>query len=273
MRVAILLLTISVSFSAYGQIYKCVDTEGRTSFSNVPCVDPAGVSEKVRVQTSQVGALATPEQIDQHRHEIYNPPPRQQTKVTVIRDSTTGGPMDQMVNRRLDAREERVRQARSERSASGVTVVSDSGRESQLERAARLRHEERMYGINQDAPTESPIQQGLLPAEIDDREVRFRPNQDPLDRRLQQIKNKIDDPRPHDFSKHRCSSEKPRRGVVKVGREEIWPGMRKNDVRRSIGGPSSVNSVLVGHEQWVYRLTDGRSLFVYFEGQCVSSIQ
>lgn len=271
MRLAIFLMTLLLPWLAHGQIYKCVDSQGRTSFSNTTCADPSGKSEEVRVQPFSAESLATPEEIERRSQDIRSPVPRQPTKVTVVRDSTTGSRRDQAINRRLDAREERVRQAQSEGPASRVTVVRDSSRESQLERAARLRREEAALGLTSSPPSRPAATH--YPPEINDREVPYNPRQSPLDRRLQQIQNKVSDPRPQDGSTAHCSKGRPSRGVVKVGGKEIWPGMRQHTIRRLIGSPATVNSVLVGQEQWVYRLASGRSLFVYMNGQCVSSIQ
>lgn len=273
MRPAILLIALSLSFAAHGQVYKCVDSEGRTTFSNVTCADPEGESEEVRVQVNRLGTFATQEQIEQHQHEMQSPSQRQRTRVTVVHDSSTEDPstLGGIVNRNLRIRDERLQEAR-DANPGPVTVVRDSGRESQLEKAVRIRHEERLYNDKAGAPASQAPQRQPLP-EIDDREVHYKMGQAPLDRRLQQIENKVNDPRPQDVSRAACVDKKPSRGIVRVGREELWPGMTTQEVRRKIGRPDSVNSILVGREQWVYREPGGGSLYIYTQGLCVESIQ
>lgn len=269
MRKLILFITLLAPV-AHGQIFKCTDADGRVTFSNVSCPTPGGQTESVNVQTNSMGTFASPEQIDQHQQDLRNPSARQRTKVTVVRDSTTGGELDQIVNRRLDEREKRVNQALSENPRK-VTVVNDSGRESQWDRARRLRQDEAALGIG--TKQTPPPASSVPPIEINDREVPYSTRQDPLDRRIEQVRNKVNDPRPQDGSTAACSDSRPSRGIVRVGRKEIWPGMRQAEVRRLIGSPDSVNSVIVGREQWVYRNAEGDSLFVYMNGACVSSIQ
>ena len=111
------------------------------------------------------------------------------------------------------------------------------------------------------------------PVEINDREVEYDPRQSDLDRRLDQIRNKVNDPRPQDGSRHACTKARPARGIIKVGREEVWVGMSQLEVRRRLGTPRSVNSFLVGQEQWAYTKPNGGSLFVIFNGLCASSMR
>lgn len=122
--------------------------------------------------------------------------------------------------------------------------------------------------------TAKPLRPAAAPQlEIDTREVPYRMTDDPMDRRLKQIQNKIDDPRAQDAATDACRNGRPNRGVVKVRGKNIWPGMRGYDVRRLLGSPDSVNSFLVGQEQWSYREPHGGAILVYIKGQCVASIQ
>lgn len=258
---------------AYSQVYKCISSDGKVSFANVPCTTPEGVSEIVNTQTNQIGTFATPEQVRETEYARSNPS-SSTMKVTVVPDpraedpSTLGG----LINRRLREKEEAIARKRKE-NPSGVTVVHDSSRESQAARAVRLRREAREVGLTSSPRATTSSQPDYAPPEINDREVHYNPNQSPLDRRLKQIENKMNDPRPQDGSREACRARKPKRGIVRIGQKEIWQGMTSSEVRSAIGSPSSVNSLIVGTEQWVYHLADNRSLFVYIKGQCVSSIQ
>lgn len=269
----IILVVFMAPVLVYGQVYKCVTPDGKVSFANVPCPTPEGVSETVNTQTNQLGTFATPKQIRENEYARSNPS-SSAMKVTVVPDprvedpSTLGG----LVNRRLREKEEAIAKKRQE-NPSGVTVVHDSSRESQAARAVRLRREAREVGLTSAPKAIVSSQSDYVPSEINDREVHYNPNQSPLDRRLKQIENKMNDPRPQDGSREACRARKPKRGIVRVGQKEIWQGMTSSEVQRAIGSPSSVNSLIVGTEQWVYSLNDGRSLFVYIKGQCVSSIQ
>lgn len=48
------------------------------------------------------------------------------------------------------------------------------------------------------------------------------------------------------------------------GRGQIQVGMTAEDVRRSIGGPSSVNRASYG-DQWIYEQPDGSRLYLYID--------
>lgn len=269
----IMLAVFMIPVFAYGQVYKCATPDGKVSFAHVPCSTPDGVSETVNTQTNQLGSFATPEQIKETEYARSNPS-SSAMKVTVVPDPRVEDPstFNGLINRRLREKEEAIAKKRKENS-SGVTVVHDSSRESQAARAVRLHREARELGLTSapKAATSSPSD--YMPAEINDREVHYTPSQSPLDRQRQQIENKMNDPRPQDGSREACTARKPNRGIVRIGQKEIWKGMTSSEVRRVIGSPLSVNSLVVGTEQWVYRLADNRSLFVYIKGQCVSSIQ
>lgn len=269
----IMLAVFMAPIFAYGQVYKCVTADGKVSFANVPCPTPEGVSEIVNTQTNQIGTFATPEQIKETVYARSNPS-GSAMKVTVVPDPRVEDPstLNGLINRRLRVKEEAIAKKRKE-NPSGVTVVHNSSRESQAARAVRLRREARELGLTSTPKATTSSQPDYMPAEINDREVHYAPNQNQLDRRLQQIENKMNDPRPQDGSREACTPRKPTRGIVRIGQKEIWKGMTSSEVRRAIGSPLSVNSLIVGTEQWVYRLADDRSLFVYIKGQCVSSIQ
>lgn len=111
------------------------------------------------------------------------------------------------------------------------------------------------------------------PPEINTREVEFDPRQSALDRRIEQVRNKVNDPRPQDGSSAACSDGRPSRGIVEFRGEDIWPGMTQAEIRRKIGRPRNINSVLVGQEQWTYDDPNGGTLVVMINGLCVSSIR
>ena len=271
MRRYILLVALFLPLTALGQIYKCVEPDGRTIFANVPCENPEGVSESVSVQVNEMGTFATPEQI-RETESLRRNSTGTRARVTVVPDPKTEDltTLDGKLNRRLRLQAEEIAQKRLE-NPSGVTVVPDIGRESQSDRMLRQRREAASLGIGR-APAKPKIEESFQ-HEINDREVPFTMNQNPLDRRIRQIENKINDPRPQDGSTIACVKKRPARGVVRVGQKEIWPGMRSSQVTLLIGHPISVNSPLVGIEQWVYRDAEGGSLYIYIKGQCVSSIQ
>ena len=271
MRITLISTLLLCAVSAEAQVFKCTGADGQVAFSYTPCPVQDGVSEAVKVQASEVGTFATQEQIDQ-----VNTPEqiqRARPKVTVVIDSSTEDPSTASgrLNRRLRQQEESLEQLRGE-DTSGVTVVHDRSRESPLDRARRLKAESKALGIDstsQAAPAAAPE---LSIPQIDDREVPYQFGQDPLKRRLEQISNKVNDPRPEDAASDFCTSGKPSRGVVVFRGEEIWPGMSRFDVTRRIGSPHTVNSLLVGQEQWVYR-TSEKSIRIYIHGQCVRSIE
>lgn len=271
MRLYILLIAFLLPFTAHGQIYKCAEPDGRIIFAHVPCKNPEGVSESISVQTNEIGTFATPEQIREVEHLRRNPT-RTINRVTVVPDPKAEDPttLSGRLNRRLRLQAEAIAEKRLDNPES-VTVVPDLGRESQSERILRQRREAAILGVESSssrAPTED-----YLPPEINHREVPFSMDQSPLDRRMKQIQNKMNDPRPQDGSITACVRKRPARGVVRIGNKEIWVGMRRSQVTSLIGQPDSVNSFLVGLEHWVYRSATGRSLHIEIKGQCVSSIR
>jgi hypothetical protein len=273
MRASIILVFGLLPLLAEAQIFKCTEADGSKSFSNVPCKSETGQSESIKVQVNEVGTFATQADIEQFREEAAAPPARSQVKVTVVTDSATEdqSTLDGIVNRRLRLKEEALERERGP-NTSGVTVIVDRSNEGQIDKAYRLKKEAAELGRS--SPKTAPESaDDYHPLEINSREVPYVAGQSEDKRYLQQIQNKMNDPRAADSSTSSCVDGKPSRGVVKVRGKEIWPGMASHQVRRLIGSPDSLNSLLVGHEQWAYRTRSGGTTYVRIVGRCVSSIE
>ncbi|MEL0166946.1 MAG: DUF4124 domain-containing protein [Pseudomonadaceae bacterium] len=256
---------------AYAQIFKCTNPDGSVSFASVPCVDSVGESEYVQPKVNQVGSLATESEINELRADRLNPDARRGTRVGVVYDSSDENQhtVDGVINRRLRLREEAANE-RLNQQLEYSNVVPDTSWESTAERAARLRGSAPARSAASPVLPQTPST--ISPIEINTREVPYSLRQDPLERRIQQIQNKLNDPRPQDASRAHCSSSKPAFKVEEIRGEEIWPGMTGAQVTGLIGRPQSVNSVIVGQEQWIY--PDGNKRWaIYVTGVCVSSIQ
>lgn len=275
MRICIILSVCLIPLFAEAQIFKCTEADGRVAFSYAPCKSESGVSEYIEVQTNELGTFSTPEQVEQQRLNRESPVSRSRQRVTVVTDSATEdqSTLDGIVNKRLRLKEEALERQRDP-NTSGVTVVRDSGSEGQADKAYRLNREAAALrgALPASAPARSDDFDSGQP-EINTREVPYVIGQDPSKRYLQQIQNKMDDPRPADVSDSACTDSRPGRGTVKVRGEEIWPGMYSHEVRRLIGSPDSVNSIIVGQEQWAYRSRSGGTTYVRVNGLCVSAIE
>lgn len=276
MRVLFLLAALAAPVVAQAQVYKCTMPGGKVSFSNVPCKDPEGITEVANTKTNSVGAFATPQQIAEHRRGARY---KQAARVTVVADprttdpSTAGG----RFNKRLNDLENSILERRRTQS-SGVTVVHDSSREGQLDRAVRLKHESKMLGVSgqtaSPGKTAPPVtHEDYTPPEINTREVPVRFGQAEDVRQRHQIVNKANDPRPQDVSREACVDRKPKRGVIRIGYKEVWPGMEVYKMRTAIGAPSSIHSPVVGMEYWTYSFEDDKKLYVEIRGLCVKSLR
>lgn len=275
MRTCIILGACLIPLFAEAQIFKCTEADGRVAFSYEPCKSESGASEYIEVQTNELGTFATPEQVEQQRLNRETPVSRSQQRVTVVTDSATEdqSTLDGIVNKRLRLKEEALERQRGP-NTSGVTVVRDSGSEGQADKAYRLNRE--AAALRGALPAVVPARSDDFDSgqlEINTREVPYVIGQDPNKRYLQQIQNKIDDPRPADGSTSSCVEGKPGSGAITVRGEDIWPGMRSHEVRRLIGSPDSVNSIIVGQEQWAYRSRSGGTTYVRVNGLCVSAIE
>ena len=259
-------------FFAEAQIFKCTETDGRVSFSYAPCKAAGGTSEYVEVQTNELGTFATPEQIEQQRLNNVADAPRSRQKITVVTDSATEdqSTLDGIVNKRLRLKEEALERQQGS-NAGGVTVVKDSGSESQMDKAYRLKRAS--AELNRGSASATLEHADSEFSEVNTREVPYVAGQSENERHLQQLENKMNDPRPADSSTSACVDSKPSRGVVIVRGEEIWPGMPGHQDRRLIGSPDSLNSVIVGQEQWAYRVQGGGTTYLRISGRCVSSIE
>lgn len=275
MRTLIIFTICLTPLLAEAQIFKCTEADGSISFSYAPCKGESGKSEYIKVQTNEMGTFATPDQVRQQQIDSAATAGRSQQRVTVVTDSATEdqSTLDGVVNKRLRLKEEALEQQRKP-SAGSVTVVGDSGNESQFEKAYRLKQE--AAALNYSTPDAAPTTMDDLdyePPEINSREVPYAVGQNELQRNLKQIQNKMDDPRAADFSKKSCSDARSPSKAVKIRGKKVWPGMSSNEVRRLIGSPDTVNSVLVGMEQWAYRDRDGGTTYVRINGRCVSAIE
>lgn len=60
------LALLAISVGASGQVFKCVDGQGRVTFSQVPCAGQE--SKAVEIRNNQIGGqLATDKQVDDHQ--------------------------------------------------------------------------------------------------------------------------------------------------------------------------------------------------------------
>lgn len=273
MRAYIVIAACLMPLFAEAQIFKCTEPDGSLTISYVPCKTETGVSEYVEVKTNEVGTFATQEQIEK-LHSDKVDASQERTRVSVVVDSSTEdqSTLNGIINKRLRLKEEALERQRGP-NTSGVAVVYDRSGESQLEKAYRLKQEAAALAKPDQSASNDDHALAYDMPEINTREVPYVAGQDPLKRQIKQVENKVNNPQSADFSRVTCRPTRPDRGAVKFRGKEIWPGMQGAEVRRLIGSPENVVSLIVGNEQWSYSKRDGGTLFVRLSGLCVASIQ